>query len=231
MPRRSTIRPIPPRAILVLALGAVLTPAPGGAADPYAPAVRAYESTLQRYRTQGRLDNASEILARARRITSQLVAQAPSIRPESSLWPWEVHVADDPNVAAFCMAGGKIVVGAPFVQRLDLSDAELAMLLAHEMAHALAGHRIEAHESSPESDPAEETRAVAHAIAMEDEADRLGMKLAHRAGWPAQALVGFYDKLAAQEPAGTFNSTHPSARQRAERANRYAEELGRAGSR
>src|SRR5205814_704257 len=101
-----------------------------------------------------------------------------------------------------------------------LTDSELAMMLAHEMAHALAGHRMPAARDSPGSDPAGELLAVQRALALEDEADALGMRLAVRAGFAPRDLAGFFDKLVSLEPAGTFNTSHPPAVERAERAHR-----------
>ena len=60
----------------------------------------------------------------------------------------------------------------------------------------------------------------------ENEADEIGMRLAYRAGWPASSLVSFYEKLAAQEPPGTFNSSHPTAALRVEAARAMARKLG-----
>jgi predicted Zn-dependent protease len=147
------------------------------------------------------------------------------VRPETSAWQWEVHVTTDPSKIAFCMAGGKILIGRALVRDLDLTDGELAMLLGHEIAHAVADHRRAASRSAMESDPAGELREAALAIKQEDEADRIGMGLAHRAGWPAASLAGFFDKLAARESAGTFNASHGTAAARATAAHALAGEL------
>ena len=121
----------------------------------------------------------------------------------------------DGSRGTFCIAGGKVLVGGQLVKGLELDDGELAMLLGHEIAHAVAGHRREASRATMDADAAQEVRAAEIAVMQEDEADRIGMALALRAGWPAASLVSFFDKLAAQEPAGTFNSSHPTAAARA----------------
>ena len=59
-------------------------------------------------------------------------------------------------------------------------------------------------------------------MAQEIEADEIGMDLAHRGGWPASAIVSFYEKLAANELPGTFNSSHPGAAARLEMARAMA---------
>jgi predicted Zn-dependent protease len=185
-----------------------------------------FRSMLATLSAKGRLDDDPALLVRVRRIGAGLVVAAGEVRPDTSKWSWELHVTSDPSQNAFCMAGGKVLVGGAFVGRLGLSDGELAMLLGHEIAHAVAGHRREVSTSTTDSDPAGEIRAAAIAVAQEDEADRLGMELAHRAGWPAASLVGFFDKVAAREPAGTFSSTHASSAARAEAARALARTLG-----
>src|SRR5258708_29914377 len=188
----------------LLAVAAALVPACGCAADTIAAPEAEYARIIATYSARGALDEAA-MLARVRSITERLVRTISAERPETAAWRWEVHVTSDPSVAAFCMAGGKVLVGAPFVRRLELSDAELAMLLAHEMAHALAGHR-RARDSaaSTDADPAGEVRANQLAMAQEDEADRIGMRLAPPAGWAPARLVRFFDQEDASAPAGAF---------------------------
>ena len=186
-----------------------------------------YRTIVARLSASGKLDEDGAALDRARRIAGGLIVAAKALRPATGTWSWEVHVTGDASVAAFCMAGGKILLGSPFVRRLDLGDGELAMLIGHEMAHAVAGHRRETVRSGFDADPAEEVRQARIAVMQEKEADEIGMNLAFRAGWPAASLVSFFDKLAAQEPAGTFNSSHAPASLRAEDARALARTLAR----
>lgn len=186
----------------------------------------AYQAVLGRLSGQGRLDDDGEMLDRVRAAFGRLVPAATAKNPQARNWAWELHVTSDPSVAAFCMAGGKMLVGAGFVRRLNLDDDELAMLLAHEMAHALAGHRRErAPAGGMEEDAAWQNREAAIAFAQEREADHLGLAIAHDAGFPLAGLLGFFDKLSAAEPAGTFSSTHPPAARRSEQAHAWAAEL------
>lgn len=196
---------------------------PARAAEFESAAAEAYRRELAALAARGALDADAALLESVRRVSRRLILAAADIHPGSATWEWEVHVTVDPSTAAFCMPGGKILVGSAFVHRLALDDGELAMLLAHEMAHALAGHRRERTlASNPDADPAGEVLATARALAQEDEADRIGIGLALRAGWPPQALVAFFDKLAAGEPAGSFSTTHAASRVRAGRAREYA---------
>ncbi len=190
-----------------------------------------YASIIAAQSARGALDD-PVMLARVAPIVARLSTTAGEWRADASSWRWEVHVTSDPSVAAFCIAGGKILVGSAFVQRLKLDDAELAMMLAHEMAHALAGHRrARVPVATVDADPAGEQAASDIARGQEDEADRIGILIASRAGWSIASLVGFFDKLAADEPAGTFSASHLSAAARAENARETARRLGESGGR
>lgn len=173
-----------------------------------------YRAILERHRVQAQLDR-GETSARVQRVFARLVSAVP---PEQRDRAWEAHVTSDPSTAAFSIAGGKLLVGAPYVERLRLDDGELAMLLAHEMAHSIAGHTRRRASTDFGGDPAEEVRDAQIAMGQEMEADDVGIALALRAGYKAQDLMGFFDKLAMAEPAGTFSSSHPTAAARAERA-------------
>ncbi|HEX7465204.1 MAG TPA: M48 family metalloprotease [Usitatibacter sp.] len=189
-------------------------------------AAAAYRTILAGLAAKGKLDDDGALLARVRRISPGLIAAAAQMRAETAAWSWEMHVTSDPAKGTFCMAGGKVLVGAGLVKRLALDDGELAMLLGHEIAHAVADHRRAPSRLTMESDATEERREAALALAQEEEADRIGMQLAHRAGWPAAKLATFFDKLVAQESAGTFSASHPTAAARAAAAQVVARTLG-----
>src|SRR5258705_9415467 len=77
-------------------------------------------------------------------ITNRLIAQAIRFRPDSANWKWEVQVINDPKtVNAFCMAGGKMAIYTGLLEQLKPSDDEVAQVMGHEIAHALANHTQE----------------------------------------------------------------------------------------
>jgi predicted Zn-dependent protease len=176
----------------------------------------------------GRLDADRALLHRLRYISRELIAAAIELKPEAASWPWEVHLASGPDIEAVCLAGGKLLVGADFVRRLALDDSELAVLLAHEVAHAIAEHSREFLSEAQlvyrplvpvdvvmlrlDSDLSLQLRLASLARTQEREADQLGMVLAHRAGWPTSAMLSFYRKLAdADGGAGeSLVASHPS---------------------
>ncbi|MES2128079.1 MAG: M48 family metalloprotease [Pseudomonadota bacterium] len=178
----------------------------------------------------GQLDEDHALLDRLHRIGASLVRAAIPLKPDVREWHWEFHTTSDPGIDALCMAGGKILIGSTFVRRLDLDDGELATLLAHEVAHAVAEHHRELLSEALfltgralpldvvaerlDSDLGMQLRLARLAAMQESEADQLGMMLADRAGWPAGAMVAFYRKLAAQEQDGALFGTHPAAASR-----------------
>lgn len=189
------------------------------------------------------LDRDRGLLRRVQRIGATLVAAAVSIKPESASWKWEFHVTDEPSVEALCIAGGKLLVGSALVRRLALTDAELAILLAHEMAHAIAEHHREVLSEALfinpqpsttlavmierlDSDLSMQLRLAALSNLQEREADQLGMVLAHRAGWPVTAMISFYEKLAATDVASLLAGGHPALASRVSMAKGMARLLG-----
>jgi len=182
---------------------------------------------------------------KVRDITDRLVAQAIKLRPDSSGWQWEVQVIDDPKtVNAFCMAGGKMAIYTGMWDKLNASDDEIAMVMGHEISHALAGHtqermsvaitsQVVAQAAAIAISSSESTRGLAmtgtqlaaiYAVQLpnsrtsESEADAIGIELAARAGYDPKAAVTLWDKmgkLGGSPP--EFLSTHPSPENRAAR--------------
>jgi predicted Zn-dependent protease len=190
----------------------------------------------------GKLDDDPALLARLRSISAGLIRAAVALKPEAAQWQWELHTTSDPEVDAVCMAGGKILVGSTFVRQLALDDGELATLLGHEVAHAVAEHVRETLSEALalvrrptlpldvlmerfDSDLSLQIRLSDLSSLQESEADQLGMVLAYRAGWPPAAMVSFYGKLAAQEQA-TLIGDHPAAVSRLSMAHGMALLLG-----
>ena len=196
-----------------------------GRADAGSRPVAQYERVVASLSAQGRLDEDRVFTARARAIAARLIAAAPALNASAASWSWEVHTSGDPSIDAFCMPGGKLMIGSAFASALALDDAELAMLVAHEIAHALAGHRRTPEADTTEMDMPRRTRMIAVAFEQERQADEMGLRLAVLAGWPAADLVRFYEKLAARDEHASFSDTHPPAAARLEAARQAAAAL------
>lgn len=191
----------------------------------------------------GKLDQDRRLLARLRYISTELIRAAVVLRPEVAGWRWELHTTSDPEVDAICMAGGRILIGSAFVQRLDLNDGELATLLAHEVAHAVAEHHRETFSEALllnrlpvvpldvvverlDSDLSLQIRLSKLSSLQESEADQLGMVLAHRAGWAAADMVSFYRKLAQGEAVALVSGAYPANASRLSMAQGMARLFG-----
>lgn len=187
-----------------------------------------YQDYLVDEAADGRLDDDPAIFARVDKISAAILRAAIAMKPESAAWQWEIHTTSDPGIEAFCMAGGKLLIGSNFVRRLQLDDGELAVLIGHEVAHALADHHREMLSSVRRLSALPKTTVDVAMLQMEDdwlwqlrlsalsslqeaEADQIGMTLAHNAGWPATSMTGFYRKLMAVERTSIMSSSHPAA--------------------
>jgi len=174
---------------------------------------------------------------RVQEITDRLIEQAIKLRPNAAGWKWEVEVINDPStVNAFCMAGGKMAIYAGMWDKLKVTDEEIAQVMGHEIGHALLDHTRErmsyAYGASGLATAAGiimgsdawakgMQQAATYAIQLpnsregEAEADRVGMELAARAGYPPSAAVTLWQKMG--KLGGTppeFMSTHPSPQHR-----------------
>lgn len=203
-----------------------------------------YNERIADLRAARLLDNDADFHARVQRIAQPLLAQAARDDPDAATWPWEVHTTTDPEEHAYAFAGGKLLVSAAHVTALQLSDAELAMVLAHEIAHAVLRHNLLEYREALRLEPAWQARpfaeleyAVDHDSALmaklaplgkqqELEADRAGLQLAARAGWPPHALAGYFRKLVqASSGPNMAGFAHPSPASRWRAAREAAKAL------
>ena len=177
-------------------------------------------------------------LQRLQRIATKLVPQTAQWNDRSKQWKWEVNLIGSKQVNAFCMPGGKIAFYTGILDQLKLTDDEAAMIMGHEMAHALREHaraRIAKSQGTGTllsigaqllglgqlGDVAASlgTQLLTLRFSREDEsdADLVGLELAARGGYNPQASVSLWEKMG-QAGGGSggpsFLSTHPSGPQR-----------------
>ena len=204
---------------------------------------QAYVQEIGKAKQAGKLVSDPRVLNRVEVITERLVAQAIKMRPASAGWEWSVQVIDEPKtVNAWCMAGGRMAIYTGLIQQVDPTDDELAQVMGHEIAHALANHTAERMSVAMAgqagvlavglmSDNPGQTMAAAAVAAKlaidlpnsrtaETEADRIGIELAARAGYDPRAAVTLWQKMARAgggKAPPAFLSTHPSDDQRQQR--------------
>lgn len=187
------------------------------------------------------LDTDAEFLLKARRLFARLQLQAALRFPDSRDWQWELHTSAEPEESAYAMAGGKLLLSLEQMRSWNLSEAELAMVMAHEMAHVVLAHHeaeytfvLQHFPSWQQHSFAELEHAIDHdadliqALAplgkeQELQADEVGWDLARKAGYTPTSLLGFFKKLAKQAGYPNFESaSHPAPAQRYARARRWA---------
>ena len=80
---------------------------------------------------------------RLRKIADRLLPHAPKFNERAKDWKWQVNVINSKMINAFCMPGGKIAFFTGIIDKLELTDDEVAIVMGHEVAHALREHARE----------------------------------------------------------------------------------------
>ncbi len=170
---------------------------------------------------------------RLRAVAQRIYPFAPAWNPRARDWKWDVQLFGSAQVNAFCMPGGKIAFYWGILSKLQLSDDEVAMIMGHEVAHALREHARERMGKQAA------TRLGANIVSSlfglgqlgdlavgmgaqllslkfsrddETEADLVGLELAARAGYNPEAGVTLWQKMlqANKGAPPEFMSTHPA---------------------
>ena len=198
-------------------------------------AAQSYAKELARARAAGTLNQDSAQTVRVRKIAARLIDQTGYFRPDARNWPWAINVETSKEINAYCMPGGRIMVYTGLIDRLNLTDAELATVMAHEISHALREHSREQvsrmmneqmgltalaglaglNDASMQlaSLLGDVTFNLPHSRVQESEADELGLELMARAGYDPHAAITLWKKMSAlgQGNNAGFMSTHPSS--------------------
>ncbi len=208
-----------------------------------------YTQLIAEERQKGALNRNPAQVNRVRMITSRLIREVPTFRPDAQRWNWETNVLTSTEVNAWCMPGGKIAVYTGLIEKLQITDDELAAVLGHEVAHALREH---ARERASEQAIASSLISVGSALlgigdlgqkgaayaymglvglpnsrTHETEADRIGVELAARAGYDPRAAITLWQKMGqvGGGPTVKFLSTHPSREDRLSDLSVYSQRV------
>ncbi len=213
-------------------------------------AALAYQSVLKEAKEKKKLNTNDVLVKRVRRIADNLIPQTKVFRDDAPKWDWEVNVLESDQLNAWCMPGGKIAFYTGIINKLQLTDDEIAAIMGHEMAHALREHgRERASEQTLQSvgltaisilagldrqsmDMASMamnvTLTLPNSRTHEIEADRMGVELAARGGYNPYAAVSVWQKMEKQAKGNKppeILSTHPSHKNRIKDLKKYAKKV------
>jgi predicted Zn-dependent protease len=199
---------------------------------------QAYQKIIAEARTKGTLDRDPAQTQRVQRIAARIIPTTSAFRPDAPSWKWEVHVLTSDQINAWCMPGGKIAFYSGIIEKLQLTDDEIAAIMGHEIAHALREHGRERASAAVNQAIAVQiiggllgvgdigqtladkvltaTIGSRNSREQETESDRIGVELAARAGFHPRAAVQLWQKMAKAGGAGgpEWLSTHPAAETR-----------------
>ncbi|MDP2228603.1 MAG: M48 family metallopeptidase [Moraxellaceae bacterium] len=202
-------------------------------------ALESYKGELGKASTAGKLNTDKVNLERIRVIADRLIPHVAIFRKDALDWQWEVNLETRDELNAYCAPGGKIMFFTGIINQLRLTDAEIAAIMGHEIAHALREHGRERMSQAYVQQTGmsllaglgkvkEENIALAqmavqlgltlpHSRGQEAEADIVGLELMARAGYDPAAAVTLWQKMGQASGGGggpAFMSTHPSSDQR-----------------
>jgi Zn-dependent protease with chaperone function len=202
-------------------------------------ATKQYAQVLAEARAKGALapDNHPQ-LRRLRTMAAKLIPYTGQWNPRASGWQWEVNLIGSKQVNAWCMPGGKIAFYTGILDNLKLTDDEAAMVMGHEMAHALREHARARLAKSQATDIGLRLGAQLLGLGQvgdlaaglgsqlltlkysrddETEADLVGLEIAARGAYQPEASVDLWKKMMAANGGGGgpgFLSTHPAGPER-----------------
>jgi predicted Zn-dependent protease len=170
-------------------------------------------------------------------VATEQYLKASGLESELKNFAWEFNLVKDNQVNAFCMPGGKIVVYEGLLT-VAQTEAELAVVIGHEIAHAVAKHSNErmsqqimaqygaailSQALSQKSVAIQQTASTVFGLGTqvglmlpysrkhEYEADYMGIVFMELAGYDSTSSLGFWTKMSAGGSGGSdFLSTHPS---------------------
>ena len=239
--------PVLPLAALILASSCATVPITGrrqlslvSDQEILSSSLTEYRSYMGKAKVSGNKTQSAQVVRVGRKIANatESYLRANGLAREVANFAWEFNLVQDDEVNAFCMPGGKIVVYTGLMGLVS-SDDELAVVLGHEVAHAVAKHSNErmSQQLLAAAGAAAATEAVGRVDATkrdtaatvfglgaqvgvmlpfsrrhESEADYMGLALMTMAGYDPGAAVGFWKKMAAKGGSSTpaILSSHPS---------------------
>ena len=192
-------------------------------------------------------DNHPQVL-RLRAIARKMLPFTTKWNPRAAHWKWEVNLIGSKQINAFCMPGGKIAFYSGILDTLKMTDDEVAMVMGHEIAHALREHSRERMGKAAATNIGANVLssvlglgnvgntvlgASANLLSLkfsrdnETQADTVGLELAARAGYDPRAGITLWRKMqqASKGAPPQWMSTHPASDSRIKEIERHLPEV------
>ncbi len=185
-------------------------------------------------------------LVRLRAIAERIIPHATRFNPRAAKWQWEVNLIGSNQINAFCMPGGKIAFYTGILRNLKLTDDEVAMVMGHEIAHALREHAREQASKNALTQLGAMGLSIAtggkydglvhtganllslnYSRSDETDADLVGLDIAARAGYDPRAGISLWKKMSAASKGAPpqWLSTHPSGPSRIRQIEKHLAEV------
>jgi predicted Zn-dependent protease len=191
-----------------------------------------YAGLVQQASAKGQIVAATDPqFVRLQKISQRIIPHASRFNGRANSWQWQVTLIRSNEINAFCMPGGKIAFYTGLIEQLKLTDDEIAIVMGHEMAHALREHgREQIAKQGLTNIGTQAISAIAGESAGsvvksgaglltlkfsrddETDADLVGLELAARAGYDPHSGVTLWKKMAKASKGAPYEwfSTHPS---------------------
>ncbi|NHB57054.1 M48 family metallopeptidase [Acinetobacter shaoyimingii] len=202
-------------------------------------AAQDYQLLVDSAKSQKALDTTSSTYKRVNAVFLKMKPYADQANQTGQAFDWKLSVFKSDDLNAFVMPGGKVVFFTGIVNKLKLTDAEIAAIMGHEMTHALEEHSKRSAGATKITNLAVKfgkdyagqklgdmgTKAVdigskygvglPYSRSLESKADRGGLMLMAKAGYNPEAAITVWEKMNKADGGSTngvqkFTSTHPS---------------------
>jgi Zn-dependent protease with chaperone function len=202
-------------------------------------AAQDYQLIVDDAKSKKALDTTSSTYKRVNAVFLKMKPFADQANQTGQTYDWKLSVLKSDELNAFVMPGGKVVFFSGIVNKLNLTDAEIAAIMGHEMTHALEEHAKRSAGATKITDMAVNlgktyagdklgnigSQAVdigskygvglPYSRSLESKADRGGLMLMAKAGYNPEAAISVWQKMNKADGGSTngaqkFTSTHPS---------------------